>query len=56
MAVNFPSPVEIAIIDGGSVEALKSDSEEFTYQVDEEVGGDFDNDHEGEDNVLSCIR
>ena len=55
MAVNFPSPIEIAIIDGGPVEALESDSEEFTHQVDE-VGGDFDNDHEGEDNVLSCIR
>jgi len=24
-------------------------SEEFIYYVDEEVGDDFDNDHEGED-------
>jgi len=37
MFVNCPSPVKITIIDGAPIEAPESDSEEFTYQVREEV-------------------
>ena len=52
MVVNCPSPVKITIIDEAPIEALESDSEEFTYQVDEEVGDNFDNDHEpSKDNI-----
>ena len=55
MTVNCLSLVKIAIIDGALIEAPECDSEEFTCQVGEEVGDEFDDDHEGED-VLSCIR
>ena len=55
IVVNCPSPVKFAIIDGATIEAPESISEDFTYQVDEEVGDDFDNNHEGE-YVFSCIR
>ena len=55
MAINCPTPVKIAIIDGALIAAPESESKEFTYQVSEEVG-DFDDDHEGADVVLSCIR
>ena len=54
MTVNFHNPVKITIIDGAT-EAPEFDSEEFTYQVDEEVGDDFDDDHESENVVPSCI-
>ena len=54
MAVNYPSLVEIAISDWAPTEV--PDSEEFPYQVDEEVGDDFDNDHEGNDVAFNCIK
>jgi len=56
MTVNCLSLVKIAIIDGALIEAPECDSEEFTCQVGEEVGDEFDDDHEGEDVILSCIR
>jgi len=56
MAINYPNIVKIAIIYRAPVEALESNLEEFTYQVGEEVGDDFDNKHEGEDVVLNRIR
>lgn len=55
MAVKGTNPVKIAIIDGAPIEASESDSEDFTYQVDE-VGDDFDDGHKGEDIVFSCNR
>ena len=55
MTVNCPSLIEIAIIDEAPIEAPESPSKEFTYLVGE-VGDDFDDDHESEDVVLSCIR
>jgi len=55
MTVNCPSPVKITIIDEAPIEAPESDSKDFTDQVGE-VGDDFDDNHEGEDVVLSCIR
>ena len=55
MAINCPSLIKIAIIDGAPIEVPEFDLEEFTYHVGEEVGDDFDDDHEGED-VLNCIR
>ena len=39
------------IIDGAPIKALESESEEFVYYVNEEVGDDFDDDHEGEDQM-----
>ena len=56
MTVNFHNPIKITIIDGAPTEAPEFDSEEFTYQVDEEVGDESDNDHDGENVVYSCIR
>ena len=55
MVVTCTNPVKIAIIDRASIEAPKSNSEEFTYQVGEEVGDDFNDDHKSEDVVLNCI-
>jgi len=49
MAVNCPSPVKIAIIDGALIEAPKLELEKFIYYANEEIGDDFDDDHEGED-------
>ena len=49
MAVKCLSPVKITIIDGALIEAPKSESEKFIYYVNEEVGDDFNDDHEGED-------
>jgi len=48
IVVNCPNPVMIAIIDGTLIKTPESNSEEFTYQVDEEVGDDFDDDHESD--------
>ena len=50
IVVNCTTPVKIVIIDGALIEAPESKSEEFIYYVDE-VGDDFDDDHEGEDQV-----
>jgi len=47
----LPSTVKIAIINGAPIEAPKSDLEEFICYLDDEVGDDFDDDHEGEDKV-----
>ena len=55
MAVNCPSPVKIAIINGAPIETPVSNLEKFTNQVGKEVGDDFNSDHEGKD-VFSRIR
>ena len=55
MTINCPSHVKINIIDGASIKTLDSDSEEFTYQARQEVSDDFDDNHEGEDVILSYI-
>jgi len=36
--------------------AIESDLEEFIYYMDEDVGHEFDDDHEGEEVAHSCIR
>ena len=55
MIVNRLSLVKITIIDGTPIEAPETESQEFIYHVDEEIGNDFD-DHKGEDQVDEEIK
>ena len=50
MTVNCPCPIKIVIIDGALID-YDFESKEFIDYVDEEVGDDFNDDHEGENQV-----
>lgn len=56
VSTNYPCPTKIVIVNGVPEEASDSDSDEFSYQVDNDDDFSSDEDNIGNDVSLKCVR